>query len=327
MTPRSPRARAGVLVGAAALVLAACGGSGGQDAEEWTYTDDRGEEISLAAAPERLVVQSTLAAGLADYGVDADATFGPLRDSDGEPSLQVEGLDLDSVEDVSGDGELGGFAFEKLADVEPDLIVSNMYVPPELWYLPADQEEKAEKLAPTLGLDFSESTLPELLERVESLAEALGADLESEQVVQGQEAFDEASERLREIGRGLQGQQILFASATPELLYLAGPGAFADVDHYRSLGLPIVEVEASEGGPWEELSWENADKYDADIVVWDSRMTDSLRESSEDQPAFRTLAAAQNDAFVDWDAVTPPSPAGYARVMERLADALEPYVE
>lgn len=321
------RTSLGLVAGTVALVLTACSGSGDGDGGAWTYTDDRDEEISLDAAPERLVVQSTLAAGLADYGIDVDATFGPLRDTDGEPSRQVEGLDIDSVEDVSGSDELGGFAFEKLAEVDPDLIVSNMFVPPELWYIPADQEEKAEKLAPTLGLDFSESTLPELLDRVESLAEALGANLESEQVAQGQEAFDQASERLREIGRGLEGKQILFASATPELLYLAGPGAFADVDHYRSLGLPIVEAEASEGGPWEELSWENADKYDADIVVWDSRMEDSLRESSQDQPAFRTLAAARDEAFVDWDAVTPPSPAGYARVMERLADALEPYVE
>ncbi|WP_375000506.1 ABC transporter substrate-binding protein [Aeromicrobium sp. CTD01-1L150] len=322
---RTPRSLVAATMTAA--LVAGCGSSDDDAGGAWTYTDDRGEEISLEARPERLVVQSTLASALSDYGIDVVATFGPLRTEGGEVDPQVEGLDVDSVEDVSGSSEMGGFAFEKLAETEPDLIVSNMYVPPELWYVPADEEQKAAELAPTLGLDFSESTLPEVLERVEKLAVALGADLDSEQVHDGQLAFDEASDRLRSVAEGLDGQQILFASATDELLYLAGPGAFADVDHYRSLGLPIVQAEASAGSPWEELSWENADKYPADIVVWDSRIPEAQRESAQDQPAFRTLAAAREDAYVDWAAVTPPSPAGYARVMDRLADALEPYAD
>ena len=54
----------------ALMTLAACGSSAdNSEAGPWRFTDDLGTKISLDAAPERLLVQSSMAAALTDLGL------------------------------------------------------------------------------------------------------------------------------------------------------------------------------------------------------------------------------------------------------------------
>lgn len=310
----------------ALLSLAACGSTTSDNdsgSGAWSFTDDRGEKISLDAEPKRIIAQSSLAAGLADIGVEVVGTFGPLKLPDGSPDPQSAGLDLDKVVDVTGGGEFGGLDLEKVTELKPDLIITNMYVPPELWYINEATATKLEKLAPIAAVDFKGDSLVESLEDVQKLGVALGADLDSAEVTKGREDFDAASKRLEGVGADLGDRQIAVVSASPELYYVADPAQFPDVAYYQSLGLPVIEAKPAKDSYWAELSWENADTYDADIAMWDNRMGEAQLKDMQTEPTFATIKAAKNDAYVPWAAVAPNSFAAYADVMNTLADDLE----
>ncbi len=309
----------------ALLTLSACGSSS-DDAESsaWTFTDDRGSKISLDSAPKRIVAQSSVAAGLKDLGIDVVGTFGPLKLKDGSLDPQAAGLDLDEITDVTAGGEYGSLDLEKLAALKPDLIITNMYLPPELWYINDETAKRAAKLAPILAVDFQGDSLIESIEDVQKVGAELGADLDSSKVVQAREDFDAASSRLTDVGAKLGDRQILVASATKELLYAANPVRFPDIDYYvDALNLPVIAAKSKADAYWEELSWENADKYDADIVMVDTRDEGAALKEFKAQPVFSTITAAKNEAWVGWEAVAPSSFAAYADVINRLADDIE----
>lgn len=307
------------------LTLAACGSSDG-DAESgaWTFTDDRGTTISLDSQPKRIVAQSSIAAGLKDLGIDVVGTFGPLKLKDGSVDPQAAGLDPDEVTDVTAAGEYGSLNLEKLAALDPDLVITNMYLPPELWYINDATAKKVAKLAPILAVDFKGDSLIESIEDIQEVGAKLGADLESSEVEQARDDFDTASGRLTDVGTKLGDRQILVTSATKELLFAANPTRFPDIDYYvEELKLPVIAADSAPDAYWEELSWENADKYDADIVMVDTRDEGAALKEFKAQPVFSTITAAKNDAWVGWEAVAPTSFAAYADVINRLADDIE----
>ena len=309
----------------ALVTLAACGTSASDDAGSgpWTYTDDRGTKITLDSPPTRVVAQSSLAAGLKDLGVDVVGVFGPLKRADGSLDPQAAGLDPEAITDVTAGGEYGSLDLEKLASLKPDLIVTNMYLPPELWYINDATAKKAVKLAPILAVDFQGDSVIESIEDVQELGAKLGADLDSAKVAKGRADFDAASKRLTDVGAKLGDREVLVVSGTKDLFYAADPAQFPDLDYYESLGLPIIAAKAKAGTYWEDMSWEKSDTYDADVVMWDSREGGSTLKQFQDQPVFSTITAAKNDAWVPWEAVSPASFAAYANVIDRLADDIE----
>jgi iron complex transport system substrate-binding protein len=313
--------------------LTACGSSGSRsdkDAEArgpWTFTDDRGTRIELDHSPARIVAQTSIAAALKDYGVTSIGVFGPLKSPDGKVDPQAAGLDPGKVTDVTGAGEYGDLAMEKLAGLRPDLLVTNMFVPPELWYVNKTTETKVDGLTKTLAIDFKDKSLTETIEAVRAVAKALGGDVDSAKARSAKADFEKAGRRLAEIGAALKNKKILVVSATTDLLYAADPDQFPDLAYYRSLGLPIVAAKAKAGSYWDEISWEKADKYPADIVLWDSRDGQATLDQLHRQPAFGQLAAAKAGAFVPWQAVAPASYRAYAAVMNQLADNLTPYLK
>ena len=310
------------LAATALLTLAACGGSADKKSDgPWSYTDGRDKAITAKATPKRIVAQTSVAAGLADVGITSVGVFGPLKLADGSVDPQAAGLDPKKVTDVST-ATYGALNLEKLASLKPDLLVTNMFVPPELWYVNSADEKKIDKLVPTLGVNFKDASLIQSIERVEKVAKALGANLDSGAVKADRQDFDEASDRLRALGKKLDGKKILAVSATPDLAYFGDPAQFPDLDYYTSLGLPIIKAKAPAGSYWEDLSWEKADKYKADIVLWDSRDAASLALLKK-EPVFDTIPAARNGAYVAWQPLAPYSFKGYAKVMNDLADNLQ----
>ena len=74
------------------------------------------------------------------------------------------------------------------------------------------------------------------------------------------------------------------------------------------------------------MGWKKSDTYDGHIVMWDQRGGDATRKQLRDDPVFSTITAAEDDAFVAWNAVAPMSHRAYAGVMNTLADRLEPHL-
>ena len=322
------RTYAGALAAALALtILSACGSSqsddAGSEAGPWTFTDGRGEKITLDETPDRVVAQSSIAGALVELGVDVVGTFGPLKTEDGSLDPQAAGVDPSKVTDVTGGGEYGTLDLEKMAELKPDLVITNMYIKPELWYLNDETAKDVQKLAPILAINYQGLDLVQTLDEVEDVAAALGADLDAPSTVAAHEAFDAASARLTAVGEKLGDRTVLPVSATADLLYAGDPKQFPDIAYYQSIGLPIEDVTPKGDSYWDELSWEKSDKYDSDVALWDDRIGEAGLADLKKQPVFGTITAARNDAFVPWAAVTPAGYKAYAGVIDTLADNLE----
>lgn len=176
---RSPLAsttsRRGLLTGGGALglaaLLAACGSKDeAPSAGAWSFTDDRGQTVSLAAAPERIVAFVGVAAALHDLGL-ADrivGVFGPTVGLDGAKDVQAGDLDVSRVT-VLGNA-WGEFSIEKFAELDPDLLISNMFEEDTLWYVPDDSADKILGLVPSAGVKTFGASLRIPIDRLAGLA-------------------------------------------------------------------------------------------------------------------------------------------------------------
>ncbi len=329
--PFPPLTRRGLLAaggsfGAAAL-LTGCGDDAADDdapggGDGWTFTDDRGERLTLDAAPERIVGYVGSAAALHDYGIECTGVFGPTVLANGEPDVQATNLDVDRLT-VLGNA-WGEFNVEEYARLEPQLLVSDMHVPEELWYVPEESADEILSLAPSAGILTQGTSLRSAVERYAELAEALGADLTAASVAEARTGFEAAAEALRQAARDTPGLRVLALSATPDLVYLAIPGDFSDLAYYRDLGVEFVVPEHPDpAGNWEIVSWENADLYPADLILVDSR-TGNLQPADLDdaKPTWRNLPAVQAGQVAGWTPEPTYSHAGCSPPLAALAEAV-----
>ncbi|MBN6036269.1 ABC transporter substrate-binding protein [Amycolatopsis sp. 195334CR] len=317
---------------AVALVgLTACGGGGDQAAAPggWSFTDDRGTTVTAAGTPQRIVAQVSSAAALKDFGVKVTGTFGPLVRPDGTVEPEAGSLVPAEVTDVTGQA-YGTLNLERLASLKPELLVSGKYAEfPGLWHLEEDQEKRALELTPTAGIVQSGADLPKTISRYKDLARSLGADVESAQVKADEQAFQAAAQRVKDIGARMKAENrsIVAIGGLPDQYFVVVPARNPDLAYYtEGLGLPIKtpdNPDATGGGYFETLSWERADKYQGDLLMWDTRPASIPPAQLKANPVFAAMPAAANDRFVEWDAVAPLSYASYAKIMNKLADQLE----
>lgn len=323
------RLTTGLAVGVCLALVGACG-STAKDAgaaESWTFTDDLGTTLELDEVPDRIVAQSSVAAALTDLGLGDKVVgvFGPVTNPDGDPDLQAVGLDADAVEDVTGKGEYGDLDLERLAGLEPDVILTSTYVEPTLWYVNEATQKKLEGSYPIGVISYQDRSQTEIFDAAERLAVALGAD--EADFAAGREAFQVASDRLRAADDALGNPTYQAVSVTPEDFYVSSPAANPDLRYYREeLGLDIIqpkETDLAQGGYWQTLSWEEADAYDADVALWDARGGQANLDKLRSEPVWGRTTAAEDDAYVAWNTVAPPSAQGRATVMDLFSDELE----
>ncbi|MGD9484477.1 ABC transporter substrate-binding protein [Streptomyces sp. TRM70308] len=322
----------GGALGAGAL-LAACGssqgaggggqgGTGGGDA--WSFTDDRGEKVTADARPRRIVAFTGTAAALHDFGLDQQlvGVFGETRREDGSPDPLAGELDVAKVEIVGN--AYGEFGLEKYAALRPDLLVTHMYDPGALWYVPEESKDKILELAPSVAITVARVPLPEPIKRYAELAESLGADLRATRVTDAKKRFEAAAESLRRAAKAHRGLKVMAASGAADYFYVSNPDNNTDLMYFKELGVDLVHPENLDaGGYFESLSWENADKYPADLILLDSRTVALQPEALESKPAWRALPAVRAGQVTPWDTVPRFSWAGSAPLLESLATAMD----
>jgi iron complex transport system substrate-binding protein len=312
---------------ALALALTGCGstsptGSSEEDSgsgEGWEYTDDRGQTISLDAPPENVVVQVNAAAALVDLGFEPTAVFGPRELGDGTPDPQAGDVD---PETPSVGTEWGEFDMESYLALEPDLVITIMYGD-ALWYVPEESTEQIEAEAPILGVQLQDVPADEAVQKFTDLAEALGADVESEAVTSAQEEFEAAGAELSEAAEANPDVSVMAVNSSPDLMNVAKPGFYSDLSYFQSRGVNFVEVDGGEGPNWHELSWEQASTYEADLILADARPNSLPLDDLADIPTWAELPAVEADQVGAWHAETPMSHAKLAPVIRELAELIE----
>ncbi|MCO5176100.1 MAG: ABC transporter substrate-binding protein [Thermomicrobiales bacterium] len=283
-------------------------GSGATDSPSggWTFTDDRGVTVSLAEAPKRIVAQTTSAAVLWDFGLKPVGVYGPT-------DFQAGDINFDEVEYV---GDYGALDMEKLIALKADIYVDLTPDGTALWYLSADEQKRVEAIMPTLGFTMQGVSVLTQIQRFESFVEALGVDLSSPEQAAIKSDFDDAEAELKDAIASNPGLKAIVISPTPEEIYVASPDFMIDMWYWRDLGLDLVEPETDDY--WEILSWEQANKYPADLILVDARSIDQLGEL-DSIGTWTSLPAVAAGQIGPWYAGAPYSYVQLAPTMRELA--------
>ncbi|MFE0523111.1 ABC transporter substrate-binding protein [Streptomyces sp. NPDC058954] len=334
--------RRGVLAAGGALglgaALAACGdddaksgssGSGETAAAKsgpWSFKDDRGQTAKADKVPSNIVAFVGVAAALYDYGIQAKGVFGPTKTKDGKADVQAGDMDVSKVT-VLGN-EWGQFNIEKYAALAPDALISTMFDDAgTLWYVPEESKKKILAVgAPSVGISVYDRQLTEPLQRMLQLAKSLGADTASSKVTAAKKAFEDAAARLRAATKANPDIKVMAGSASQDLFYVSGSNLSIDLEYFKALGVNFVEppekAKAKGGGWYESLSWENVDKYAADIIMMDNR-TSAIQPADITEATWKKLPAvkagqviARNpEPILSYDKCTP--------LLTSLAEAIE----
>ncbi|MCI3276568.1 ABC transporter substrate-binding protein [Streptomyces cylindrosporus] len=333
--------RRGILAAGGALglgaVLAACGdddaksgGSGKETAAAesgpWSFKDDRGETAKADKIPANIVAFVGVAAALHDYGIESKGVFGPTKTKDGKADVQAGDMDISKVTILGN--EWGQFNIEKYAALAPDVLISTMFDDAgTLWYVPEESKKKILAVgAPSVGISVYDRQLTEPLQRMLELAKSLGADTTSSKVTAAKKAFEDAAARLRAATKANPDIKVMAGSASADLFYVSGSNLSIDLEYFKALGVNFVEPseksKAKGGGWYESLSWENVDKYDADVIMMDNR-TSAIQPADITEATWKKLPAvkagqviARNpEPILSYDKCTP--------LLTSLAEAIE----
>ncbi|MFE4960181.1 ABC transporter substrate-binding protein [Streptomyces sp. NPDC056653] len=322
---------AGGAVGLGA-VLAACGdsdskgsGSGSGSSSEksgpWTFKDDRGLTAKAKSTPKNIVAFTGVAAALHDYGIEVKGVFGPTKTKDGKADVQAGDLDISKVEILGN--VWGEFNVEKYAALGPELLVTAMWEKDALWYVPDESKDKILKLAPGVALWAAQTTVPKAIQRHEDLAASLGADVEAAKVTAAKARFEKAAARLRAAAKSKPNIKVMIGSAGQDLFYVSLAKMSADTLYFQELGVKFVEPKVNAAGFFEELSWENVDKYDADIIMMDNRSSALQPDALTSKPTWAQLPAVKAGQVIPRTTEPIYSYDKCAPILEDLAKAIE----
>lgn len=307
---RLARLTAGVAALVAVTLLAACGSSdspsepaAGGTAGPSAFTDDQPVTITPPDREIRVVAQEDAANALYHFGIKPVGIFGgaPIADNP-----QLEGVEVTGIESV---GEVfGEVNLEKLAALKPDFIVTTLYTGDGgqifegglFGFGTAKMQENAKAIAPLVAINASQPA-SKIIERFAELATALGADLDAAEIVQAKQRYETSVTKFKEAVAKKPGLTVEVLSGAADQAYIAAPALFADLQDFKAWGLDVITPTGKMvSAYYEAVSWENADKYKTDVVLYDSRSYVLGPKDLAKFPTWSGLPAVKADQIGPW---------------------------
>lgn len=302
---------------AALVVLLACALPA--HAQDWTFTGGDGETVILDARPQRIIVHQDAAAGLIPLGI---RPVGIYADSAIEAAKALEGLDLSGIEIIGT--AWSEVDIEKAAALDPDLIVAEWWDRNSAWSGGADIARTLSPLAPITGVAASNSIVG-MIGDYEALAASLGADLDAPAIAADKAAFESARAAFEAAIAAKPDLKAVAVYAGNDAIYFADPAGAAELLDLQSWGLDLITpggVDSAGNNYFETVSWENADKYPADLILVDNRSAATL-EIALAQPTWTLNPGAAAGQVADWPAFWLRNYAAYARELAKLAEVID----
>lgn len=288
-------------------------------AEQWTFTDGTGATVTLDEVPTRIIASQDAAAGLIPLGI---RPVGIYADSPVSEAKALQGLDLTGIEIIGQ--AWGEVDIEKAAALQPDVIIAEYWPVSKEWSGGNDltgAESPLRALAPITGVTVGESII-EIIEGYEGLAAGLGADLSEPSIAAEKARFETARTGFVAANAAKPNLTALAVWAGNDGLYVASPVGSSELTDFKTWGLNVITPDnVDEHGYFENLSWENADKYQTDLILVDNR-ADSTMQTALAQPTWTTLKAAAAGAVTDWPAFWLRNYGAYASELEKLTTAI-----
>jgi iron complex transport system substrate-binding protein len=316
---------------ALSVALAGCGSedSPADDAAAasgpWSFTDGSGEVVKADKAPTRIIAHAGEAAALMSFGIKP---VGIYADEAVKTDPNLKSLDLTGIE-ILGE-EWGKIDVEKAAALRPDLIVGDWW-PAEKAHSGLEEgvDEKSKKLAelaPVVGVSQGKSIV-QLAEGYEDLAKSLGAKVDDPQIAANKKRFEEAVTRFKEAVAAKPGLTVGAMSPSDDKVYFANPEYAPELLDLQSFGMKVINPKSPDPGfpYWENLSWENADKYQPDLILWDGRSftPTANAEWGKKQPTWFKIKAAKAGAVVSWPAFWLHTYGDFATELDKLTEAVK----
>lgn len=289
----------------------------------WSFTDGSGKTVELAEPPTRIIAHAYAAAALMAFGIEPVGVYADMPITD---DVGLQGVDLSGVE-VLGE-EWGKIDVEAAAALRPDLIVAD-YWPVEDAYsgLEDGVEEKSKKLArlaPVVGPSQGDSIV-ELIEGYEALAASLGADIDGADAAAAKAGFEAARDAFTAAVAAKPGLTALAVSPYGDAYYVAVPKHAPELLDLQSWGLDVIDPEKPDAAfpYWQTLSFEKADTYQPDLLLFDDRNYPTNLETLDEQPIADSIRAFAAEAYTTWPAYWLHTYRDYAVELRQLTEAIE----
>lgn len=293
--------------------------SGIQPDGSWTFTDDRGRVIELPEMPTRILAEPGTGIALFNLGIKPVALFGyPDVFTLPEELAELPFFDWSTYE----------LDPEWMLEQQPDLIVAQAWTagdPNDLAGIDETTIPGLTAVAPTACILAVVQSLDVTLSRFEELAGALGADLETPELIVAREAFTTASEAVRAAAAEKPGLKVMAVSATPDDIWWANPLSASDLVYFTNLGvnvLPPDDPETRMSGLWQQLSWEVIGNYAVDLFLNDDRAYALSLDDLLAHEVFALHPAAKAGQVSDWTIEYVPDYASVTAILEKLATDL-----
>ncbi|GAB3411642.1 TroA family protein [Flindersiella endophytica] len=328
MSKRFPMVTAALLTVALVGAVTACGSGTQQtgtteNSRPFSYKSGNGQVVKLDKTPKRIIAHSYAAAALMEFGIMPIAvwTDGAVKDDVG-----LQNANLDGVEVIGH--EWGKIDVERAAALEPDLIVGDWW-PAEKAYsgMEAGVEERSKQigtLAPVVGPAQGDSIV-DLIEGYERLAKALGANVDTGKAAKAKANFARARNDFTEAARAKPGLTALAISPYDDKYAVAVPKYAPELLDFQKWGLDVTDPAKPdpEFPYWQTLSFENADTYQPDLLLFDDRNYPANFDLLKKQPIAKSIKAYAAGAYVKWPAYWLHTYTDYAQQLDKLTAAIE----
>jgi iron complex transport system substrate-binding protein len=331
--PRSSRLVAfGAVVAVAAALLTGCGGTAEATAENATYSTEPSDtfpvtvshrfgDTTIPSEPQRVAV-----VGVTEQDVLLELGTPPIATTEwyGEQPYAVWpwATDLLNGTEPTVLSSTDGFEFEKIAALEPDLIIGTNA------NMTQDDYTKLSAIAPTVtSLTGAEWYFSDWQDQTRQIAKAMGRTAEGEKLITGvEDAYRAAAAAHPEFA----GLTATFSQGGPweGSIYVYPDGL--NTDFLTDLGFvitPGLEKYVQQEGAQALISGENMSLIDADVIVFATESAESLPDLL-DFGTTRSLKAVTDGHAVYTDAELAGAiyfltPLSQKYVLEHLVPRLE----
>ena len=258
-----------------------------------------------------------------EFGIKPIAVYadGPIKDDVGLQNVDFEGIE------VIGE-TWGKIDVEKAASLNPDLIVAD-YWPVEKDYSGMEdgveaKSKKIKELAPVVGPSQGDSIV-ELIEGYAKLAGSLGADVDSGAPAQAKADFEAARDAFSKATKAKEGLTALAISPYDDKYAVAVPKYAPELLDLQKWGLDVINpAKPDKAFPyWQTLSFEKADTYQPDLLLFDNRNYPGNFETLEKQPIATSIKAFAAGAYTEWPAYWLHTYTDYAEQLTELTEAID----
>jgi iron complex transport system substrate-binding protein len=134
-----------------------------------------------------------------------------------------------------------------------------------------------------------------------------------------------ALDKVRQAAIGKDDIKVLLVSRSVDSFYAADPKNFPEIQTLEEAGVEFVDVAAdpASGGFFEELSWEQAGKYEADVILYDAREAPDVAAKVSNIETWSRLPAVRAGQVYEWKTAAPYSYEQYAPIFEDVARWLD----